>query len=183
MFFFSSILLCFLNCTAALQYFPAFLDPGVFFQDPPNDSKTIPKWFQNYSKTNPKLSENYSKIIPKLSEAIPTCSPNVYRRRPAPQPHSRPSAHIHPSGGGRRSPRAARCCGAPERERGVWLFFGAVQHFLTPQAGFRRPGSGRGPRSGFSGSGGEMARRNRPSYSWVKNRRFCHPASKYRKIL
>ena len=79
-------------------------------------------------------------------------SPKCISASATPQPHSTPSAHIHPSRGGRRSLR-------------VFLFC-VLQHFLTPRAGFGRPGRGLG--SGFSGSGGEMARRNRPSYSWVK---------------
>ncbi len=102
---------------------------GVFSRSP-NDPKAIPTWSPNYPKTIPKQSNKYFKIIPKRSQHDPNMSPNVYRRQPTPQPHSRPGAHIHPSGGGRRSPRAARCCGAPERERGV---FGFLQHFLTPQ--------------------------------------------------
>ncbi len=56
--------------------------------------------------------------------------------------------------------------GAVEPQRESFCFFFVLQHFLTPRAGFGRPGRGLG--SGFSGSGGEMARRNRPSYSWVK---------------
>ncbi len=133
--------------------------PPAWFSRAPNDPKTVPKRFQNYPKSIPNLSNNYSKIITKRSRNDPNMPPKCISASATPQPHSRPSAHIHPSGGGRRSPRAARCCGAPERE--------VLQHLLTPRAGFRRPGRGLG--SGFSGSGGEMARRNRPSYSWVKN--------------
>ncbi len=131
MFFFSSILLCFLNCTAVLQYFPAFLDPGVFFQDP----KTIPNLSQNYPKSIPTLSNNYSKRIPKQSRNDPSMSPKCISASATPQPHSRPSAHIHPSRGGRRSPRAARCCGAPERESFCFftVFFGGPSWFWTPQ--------------------------------------------------
>ncbi len=44
------------------------------------------------------------------------------------------------------------------------VVFLCFTYFLTAWAGFRRPRSG----SVFSGSGGKMARRNRPSYSWVK---------------
>ncbi len=156
--FFFSILPYLLNFTIILQYFAAFLDPRGDCSRSQDDSKTISKLSQDYPKTNPKLlNKNDSKISQNDPETIPTCPPNVYRRRPTPQAHSRPSVHIHPSGGGRRSPRAARCCGAPGRERGVWLFFDVLQHFLMPRAGFRRPWSGRRPGSGFSGSGGKMA--------------------------
>ena len=61
---FSCILLYSLYLRVILLYFTAFLDPqGVFSQDPP---QTIPKRSQNDSQT------------------IPTCPPNVYRRRPTP---------------------------------------------------------------------------------------------------
>ncbi len=148
--------------------------PG-WFSRPPNDSKTVPKRSQNYLNSIPKLTNNYSKIIPKRSRNDPNMSPKCISA--SAHPHSRPSAHIHPPP----EPQGSRVLwAAPERERGVWLLFAILQHFLTPRAGFRRPGRGLG--SVFSGSGGEMARRNRPSYSWVKNLRFCHLASKYRKI-
>ncbi len=90
-----------------LWYVPALLfcilqhlwTPGVFFQDPQNDPKTI----LNNSKTIPKIFQNNPKTIPKRSQHVP----QMYIGVGHPQPHSRPSAHIHPSGEGRRSLRAA----------------------------------------------------------------------------
>ena len=168
-----------------LLYFTVFYSisrtRGVF-QDPQNDPKTIPKWFQNYSKTIPKLSEQYSKIIPKRSRNDPNMSPKCISASAHPPAPWQTQCSYSPKRGRPPEPPGSQVLRSP-RERGVFVFFFSVlQHFLTPRSGFRRPGSGRGPGSGFSGSGGEMARRNRPSYSWVKNRRFCHPASKYRKI-
>ncbi len=70
---FFNVLLYLLNFTIILQYFAEILDPRGGFQDPQNDSKTIPKLFQNYSKTIPKLIKSVSEIIPNDPETIPTC--------------------------------------------------------------------------------------------------------------
>ena len=105
--------------------FAAFYNNFTVFYSisrPPECFFKNPKRAQNYPKSIPKLFKKHSKIIPKRSRNDPNMSPKCISAS-AHQRHSRPSAHIHPSGGGRRSPRAAGCCGAPERERGVFGCF------------------------------------------------------------
>ncbi len=114
---FVCILLYLLDITYFLLYFTAFMDPRGGFSRPQNDPKTIPKLSYINPQTIKQLSQNNSKTIRNDPNMSPKCI------SASAQPHSRPSAHIRPSGGGRRSPRAARCCGAPERERGVFGCF------------------------------------------------------------